>query len=149
MYYSLLLLLFLLPKNGYPKSVIQTVWKPNSVWNPYYVVLRISDTHCIMYYSVLEIYLFNNLAFFQDDKFIGLTIVTDVEADDPLMQEEIFGPILPIVHVKSPQVPKFLFLQAVEIRIHWSADIRTSSDFGKSRRFCILDILNCPKSELA
>ncbi|KAL5965786.1 Aldehyde dehydrogenase family 3 member A2 [Taenia solium] len=34
-------------------------------------------------------------------KFIEMTIVKDVKEDDVLMQEEIFGPILPIVTVKS------------------------------------------------
>lgn len=37
------------------------------------------------------------------DRFVGLTVVTDVDADDPLMHEEIFGPVLPIVTVKSHQ----------------------------------------------
>uniref|UniRef100_A0A914VJB9 Aldehyde dehydrogenase n=1 Tax=Plectus sambesii TaxID=2011161 RepID=A0A914VJB9_9BILA len=33
------------------------------------------------------------------DLFLEPTIVDNVEADDPLMQEEIFGPILPIVNI--------------------------------------------------
>lgn len=37
------------------------------------------------------------------ERFIEPTIVTDVKTTDPLMQEEIFGPILPIVNVESPQ----------------------------------------------
>ena len=32
-----------------------------------------------------------------------MTIVTDVKGDDSLMQEEIFGPILPIITVNSPE----------------------------------------------
>ncbi|CUT99020.1 Fatty aldehyde dehydrogenase [Echinococcus multilocularis] len=36
-----------------------------------------------------------------EEKFIELTIVKDVKEDDVLMQEEIFGPILPIVTVQS------------------------------------------------
>jgi len=36
----------------------------------------------------------------QEDLFISPTVVTDVTANDSLMQEEIFGPILPIVTVR-------------------------------------------------
>lgn len=36
------------------------------------------------------------------ERFIGPTILIDVKASDPVMQEEIFGPILPIVNVDSP-----------------------------------------------
>lgn len=35
------------------------------------------------------------------DRFICPTVVIDVRADEPLMQEEIFGPILPIVNVNN------------------------------------------------
>lgn len=37
------------------------------------------------------------------ERFIEPTIVTNVKPEDPLMQDEIFGPILPIVNVESPQ----------------------------------------------
>ncbi|XP_054616185.1 aldehyde dehydrogenase family 3 member B1 isoform X2 [Dunckerocampus dactyliophorus] len=37
----------------------------------------------------------------QEDKYIAPTVVVDVAKDDVLMQEEIFGPILPIVIVDS------------------------------------------------
>ena len=37
----------------------------------------------------------------QNDRFISPTIMTNVTKDDRVMQEEIFGPILPIVNVKS------------------------------------------------
>ncbi|XP_067334528.1 aldehyde dehydrogenase family 3 member B1 isoform X2 [Channa argus] len=37
----------------------------------------------------------------QEDKFIAPTVVVDVLEDDALMQEEIFGPILPILTVES------------------------------------------------
>ncbi|CAL8141231.1 unnamed protein product [Orchesella dallaii] len=37
----------------------------------------------------------------EKDLWIEPTIVVDVEEDDPLMQEEIFGPILPIITVNS------------------------------------------------
>lgn len=35
------------------------------------------------------------------ERFISPTIITDVTANDPVMKEEIFGPILPIVTVKN------------------------------------------------
>ena len=38
---------------------------------------------------------------YRDDLFIELTIVADVTRDDSVMQEEIFGPILPILTVSS------------------------------------------------
>lgn len=36
-----------------------------------------------------------------DDRYLEPTILTDVSADDPVMQEEIFGPILPIVQINN------------------------------------------------
>lgn len=36
-----------------------------------------------------------------EEKFIEPTILIDVKANDPVMQEEIFGPILPIVNVDN------------------------------------------------
>lgn len=36
-----------------------------------------------------------------DEKYIQPTILVDVKATDPVMQDEIFGPILPIVNVES------------------------------------------------
>ncbi|XP_059614769.1 aldehyde dehydrogenase, dimeric NADP-preferring isoform X1 [Phlebotomus argentipes] len=36
-----------------------------------------------------------------DERFIEPTILIDVQATDPIMQEEIFGPILPIVNVEN------------------------------------------------
>lgn len=35
------------------------------------------------------------------DKYIAPTVITDVTADSPIMQEEIFGPILPIVRAEN------------------------------------------------
>lgn len=37
----------------------------------------------------------------RESLYISPTIVTNVQSDDPLMQEELFGPILPIVTVKN------------------------------------------------
>ena len=37
----------------------------------------------------------------RDDLFIELTIVADVTREDSVMQEEIFGPILPILTVSN------------------------------------------------
>ncbi|XP_058510659.1 aldehyde dehydrogenase family 3 member B1 isoform X2 [Solea solea] len=39
----------------------------------------------------------------QEDKYIAPTVLVDVAEDDALMQEEIFGPILPILTVESLQ----------------------------------------------
>lgn len=36
-----------------------------------------------------------------EDKFIEPTILINVKRTDPVMQEEIFGPILPIVNVEN------------------------------------------------
>lgn len=47
----------------------------------------------------------SNVAFGGDydphERYIGPTILTGVKTNDPVMQEEIFGPILPIVNVES------------------------------------------------
>jgi len=37
----------------------------------------------------------------QSQKYISPTVMVDVLADDKIMQEEIFGPILPFVNVKD------------------------------------------------
>lgn len=36
-----------------------------------------------------------------EERFIEPTIIVDVKPEDPVMQEEIFGPILPIINVES------------------------------------------------
>ncbi|XP_069674375.1 aldehyde dehydrogenase, dimeric NADP-preferring-like [Periplaneta americana] len=36
------------------------------------------------------------------ERFIGPTILVDVKPTDPVMQEEIFGPVLPIINVENP-----------------------------------------------
>lgn len=36
-----------------------------------------------------------------DERYIQPTILVDVKPTDPIMQEEIFGPILPIINVES------------------------------------------------
>jgi len=35
------------------------------------------------------------------EKYIAPTILIDVKSTDPIMQEEIFGPILPVVNVNN------------------------------------------------
>lgn len=35
------------------------------------------------------------------EKYISPTIVTDVDPNDPIMQQEIFGPVLPIINVEN------------------------------------------------
>ena len=42
-----------------------------------------------------------NLGCDRDDLFIELTIVADITREDSVMQEEIFGPVLPILTVSS------------------------------------------------
>ena len=37
----------------------------------------------------------------EGDCFIAPAVYVDVSSDDPLMQEEIFGPVLPIITVDS------------------------------------------------
>ena len=39
----------------------------------------------------------------RSSKYIDLTIMSDVPLEDKVMQEEIFGPILPIINVNSAQ----------------------------------------------
>lgn len=39
----------------------------------------------------------------EEQKYISPTILTDVKATDPVMQEEIFGPVLPIMSVNSDE----------------------------------------------
>lgn len=36
-----------------------------------------------------------------NDRYIEPTILANVSADDPIMHEEIFGPILPIVVIQT------------------------------------------------
>lgn len=36
-----------------------------------------------------------------DDLWIEPTVLVDVQPSDPVMQEEIFGPILPIINVEN------------------------------------------------
>jgi acyl-CoA reductase-like NAD-dependent aldehyde dehydrogenase len=36
-----------------------------------------------------------------EERFIEPTVLVDVKATDPIMQEEIFGPILPIINVNN------------------------------------------------
>lgn len=38
----------------------------------------------------------------KSERFIAPTIVVNVKPNDPIMQEEIFGPILPIINVENP-----------------------------------------------
>lgn len=37
----------------------------------------------------------------REDKYIAPTLMTNVTADDPVMQEEIFGPVLPIIKIRD------------------------------------------------
>ena len=52
------------------------------------------------------------------DKFIAPTILTDVKPTDPIMQEEIFGPILPILNVdNAAQAIEFINSRYVIIQV--------------------------------
>jgi aldehyde dehydrogenase (NAD+) len=63
-----------------------------------------------------------------DDCWVSPTLVVDVPSDDILMQEELFGPILPIVLVKGPMEavdfikargkPLAAYLFAVDKKVH-------------------------------
>lgn len=56
----------------------------------------------------------------EKENFIGLTILTNVKPTDPVMQEEIFGPILPVInvtnvyeaikHIKSRERPLAMYI---------------------------------------
>lgn len=54
--------------------------------------------HCIIKYATIV-----GGSYDKSDLFIGLTVLTDVSTEDPIMQEEIFGPLLPIVTTNSTQ----------------------------------------------
>lgn len=36
-----------------------------------------------------------------DEKYVAPTVLGDVKKDDPVMREEIFGPILPVIKVST------------------------------------------------
>ena len=39
----------------------------------------------------------------ENELYMDTTLLVDVSAEDPVMKEEIFGPLLPVISVKSPQ----------------------------------------------
>ena len=39
----------------------------------------------------------------ENELYMDTTLLVDVSAEDPVMKEEIFGPLLPVICVKSPQ----------------------------------------------
>ncbi|KAM7536610.1 hypothetical protein Aperf_G00000085141 [Anoplocephala perfoliata] len=68
------------------------------------------------------------------NKFIELTIIKNVEADDVLMGEEIFGPILPIISVNShEEAIKFVREKPKPLTIYVFASNKKVQDAWKSR----------------
>lgn len=73
----------------------------------------------------------------RDDKYMDMTVVTDVTMEDPLMKEELFGPVLPIVNISSAEEaitlinsrdkPLALYVFSSRPKIHELFRDRTSS----------------------
>ncbi|XP_050501792.1 aldehyde dehydrogenase, dimeric NADP-preferring isoform X1 [Diabrotica virgifera virgifera] len=83
------------------KKVIKEFFGENVKASPDYGRI-INDRHFKRIVALLKD---ANIAFGGDydpsERFISPTILTNVKSSDPVMQEEIFGPILPIVNVES------------------------------------------------
>ena len=45
-----------------------------------------------------------------DELYMDVTLLVDVSPEDAVMKEEIFGPIMPVITVNSPQVRKYQML---------------------------------------
>ncbi len=73
-----------------------------------------------------------------DDRFVAPTVLVDVALDSPVMQDEIFGPILPIVSVPSHrdaldiirERPKPLAMYAFTTRREVKRDLRDRTSSG-------------------
>ena len=73
-----------------------------------------------------------------DDRFVAPTVLVDVALDSPVMQDEIFGPILPIVSVSSHrdaidiirERPKPLAMYAFTTRREVKRDLRDRTSSG-------------------
>eukprot|EP00752_Nemacystus_decipiens_P014785 g13163.t1 len=86
------------------------------------------------------------------DKFIPFTVIKDPSPDSPLMQEEIFGPILPVVTVQSveeaiahcaanPATPlaAYVFERDPAVEHKWLAEVESG---GACVNDCMSQILN-------
>ncbi len=70
-----------------------------------------------------------------EKKTIGPTLIADVDPDSPIMQEEIFGPLLPVISFRSFEEAKaivarnpdplafYLFTESAEIEKRWMKEV--------------------------
>ena len=62
----------------------------------------------------------------QADLFISPTVITGVSETEPMMQEEIFGPLLPIINMTSPQeAVKFIVARDKPLRSEFLIKIQS------------------------
>lgn len=86
-----------------------------------------------------------------DDLYIAPTLITDLTWDDPIMQEEIFGPLLPIIfydkfdeiihHIKSHEKPLALYL-FTKNKINENRILKNISFGNGCINDCVLQIAN-------
>ncbi|KAM6957791.1 aldehyde dehydrogenase family 3 member B1 [Aplochiton taeniatus] len=81
---------------------------------------------------------------YQEDRYIAPTVLVDVEESDILMQEEIFGPILPILTVKSlEEATDFVNRRAKPLAVYVFSDehsvVTTVLENTSSGGFCAND----------
>lgn len=63
------------------------------------------------------------------EKFISPTILVDIKPTDPIMQDEIFGPILPIINVNNAyEAIKFINNRYVITLRYYKQEIMTNAD---------------------
>ena len=77
----------------------------------------------------------------QADLFIAPTVITGVSETEPMMQEEIFGPLLPIVSMASPQdAVKFIVARDKPLRSDFlnPQSPQRSYDFLPLKFVCVL-----------
>ena len=66
----------------------------------------------------------------QADLFIAPTVITGVSETEPMMQEEIFGPLLPVVSMASPQdAVKFIVARDKPLRSEFLTSISSFCKF--------------------
>ncbi|KAM7344322.1 aldehyde dehydrogenase type III isoform 4-T4 [Cochliomyia hominivorax] len=81
------------------------------------------------------------------ERFIEPTIIVDVKPEDPVMQSEIFGPILPIVNVESAyDAIKFINSREKPLALYVLSNSQKTIDLFKTQTssggFCSNDLLN-------
>ncbi len=82
----------------------------------------------------------------EDEKYIEPTIITDVSSDDLVMQEEIFGPILPVISYKNDdEVIECINKRTKPLALYIFSKDKKSSENILSRTYsgggCINDVL--------